>query len=257
MKSGQGQSEAAHRTPAMIHAQMYAMGEKYMVQGLKNTAAWEFKRYIGWVTGETWALIVQEVYTNTPDNDRTLRDIIALFATNERPDEPVPRHWYNFRIDIPRFQYDLLMIRKGMLKLEDEPWKTWRFRGWTNVPQPNIGHLVAAGLHDTSNSPLTIQNGARPRHDLDQRFANLLFANSRMIDLNRYLACDRLHSMESLGRVLEPNRELQHLLIKLWIKHNCLLNTNATQLFKNVRCVEEIRRLRALVRSLGGNPKPQ
>lgn len=74
--------------PLPINAKMYAVADKYDMQGLKKKAELKFKNgltkivEIHAVTRDISQLFtaIPIVYTTTPDSDRALRDAIAIFA---------------------------------------------------------------------------------------------------------------------------------------------------------------------------------
>ncbi|PNP79251.1 hypothetical protein FNYG_07327 [Fusarium nygamai] len=62
-----------------LQAKVYALGEKYGMQGLKNAAkgAFESEIQIGNVGVDEFAEAVEEVYTSTVSEDRGLRDVVV------------------------------------------------------------------------------------------------------------------------------------------------------------------------------------
>ncbi|CAG9996907.1 unnamed protein product [Clonostachys byssicola] len=62
----------------VLHAQVYALAEKYDVSGLKALAATKFKCEVDihW-NSEDFMLALKEVYNSTVDHDRMLRDIVV------------------------------------------------------------------------------------------------------------------------------------------------------------------------------------
>jgi hypothetical protein len=65
-------------TPLSIHADMYALGDKYQVTGLQHLAAMKFKASLAyhWDSPD-FITAVQTVYSSTPDSNRVLRDIVV------------------------------------------------------------------------------------------------------------------------------------------------------------------------------------
>ncbi|CAM1504940.1 Fc.00g025310.m01.CDS01 [Cosmosporella sp. VM-42] len=61
-----------------LHAKVYALGEKYDIQGLKAVAAEKFEEEVKdhWDTGD-FLSAAQEVYTSTVEEDRLMRDIVV------------------------------------------------------------------------------------------------------------------------------------------------------------------------------------
>ncbi|KAF4946276.1 hypothetical protein FGADI_11302 [Fusarium gaditjirri] len=62
-----------------LHAKVYALGEKYRMEGLKRAAKGKFESEIqsGNVGVDDFAEAVEEVYTSTASEDRGLRDVVA------------------------------------------------------------------------------------------------------------------------------------------------------------------------------------
>lgn len=65
---------------AVLHAEMYALGEKYLIPDLKAYAKKEFGKSFASLPRTQLRLIVCAVYTLTPDTDRDLRDLVVGFA---------------------------------------------------------------------------------------------------------------------------------------------------------------------------------
>jgi hypothetical protein len=65
-------------TPLSIHADMYALGDKYQVAGLQNVAASKFKACLAHHRNSPdFITALQTVYTSTPDSNRMLRDVVV------------------------------------------------------------------------------------------------------------------------------------------------------------------------------------
>ncbi|KAF5685943.1 kelch repeat BTB domain-containing protein [Fusarium circinatum] len=62
-----------------LHAKVYALGEKYRIEGLKKEAQRKFESEIqsGNVGVDDFAEAVEEVYTSTVSDDRGLRDVVV------------------------------------------------------------------------------------------------------------------------------------------------------------------------------------
>lgn len=70
---------------AYIHAQVYAIGEKYNLQGLKDLAAFNFEESIEYMfSGVEFFEAVTLVFTSTPETDTSLRDIVAKHIYEEK-----------------------------------------------------------------------------------------------------------------------------------------------------------------------------
>lgn len=71
----------AYRSARYTNAEMYALGEKYNLQGLKKTAAAKFETALHSETRGTPILpLITLIYASTPENDRGLRDLILPVA---------------------------------------------------------------------------------------------------------------------------------------------------------------------------------
>ncbi|QSS61294.1 BTB/POZ domain-containing protein [Histoplasma capsulatum] len=69
---------AVEDSPALFHAQMYAIGEKFGISGLKSLAKEKLEGDIDHIwCGRT---VVQVIYGTTYPSDRGLRDVIVRFA---------------------------------------------------------------------------------------------------------------------------------------------------------------------------------
>ena len=71
------------KTRLHVHAQMYSLGDKYDVPGLKKEAARRFDKDVE-IPGDTKCKetltllsVVPHIYATTPDSDRGLRDLVV------------------------------------------------------------------------------------------------------------------------------------------------------------------------------------
>ena len=72
--------ESSCLVPALVHAAVYGIADKYIVQELRILAAKKFGENMPSVTSiQDLLSITQVVYTSTPSMDRTLRDILMDF----------------------------------------------------------------------------------------------------------------------------------------------------------------------------------
>ncbi|RHZ46513.1 BTB/POZ domain-containing protein [Aspergillus thermomutatus] len=70
-----------------FHAQMYAQGDYFQIEGLKAKAKEYFeKTFLNTLEKDSFAATVIEVYTSTAENDRGLRDIVVGLTRNNLPD---------------------------------------------------------------------------------------------------------------------------------------------------------------------------
>ena len=67
------------QTPNLvIHARLYAIGEKYGVTGLKTLAMRKFEKEVGYHwKSDDFIQAVEEVFTSTVEGDKGLRDIVV------------------------------------------------------------------------------------------------------------------------------------------------------------------------------------
>ncbi|KAH7091558.1 hypothetical protein FB567DRAFT_436379, partial [Paraphoma chrysanthemicola] len=74
--------------PLTIHAAMYALGDKYQVDGLCNTAKEKFRSCLHHhAHSEDFIAATQAVYSTTPDSNRGLRDVVvSAFRSQFRVD---------------------------------------------------------------------------------------------------------------------------------------------------------------------------
>ncbi|RLL94481.1 hypothetical protein CFD26_103110 [Aspergillus turcosus] len=69
-----------------FHAQMYAQGDYFQIEGLKAKAKERFeKTFLNSSTKDSFAATVTEVYTSTAEDDRGLRDIVVQLTRNNLP----------------------------------------------------------------------------------------------------------------------------------------------------------------------------
>jgi hypothetical protein len=95
--------------PSLIHAQMYAMGDKYLIPDLKTYAQRLFKEAFPTQEGVLMGDTVVEVYSSTPENDRGLRDIVleTLLAKPNSPFRDAGLRTVATDV-VPKFGFDLL-----------------------------------------------------------------------------------------------------------------------------------------------------
>jgi hypothetical protein len=69
---------ATERSNFILHAKLYALAEKYCIEGLKHTALEKFKvdATVCWKSTD-FLLAARVVYTSTPDQDRPMRDLVV------------------------------------------------------------------------------------------------------------------------------------------------------------------------------------
>ena len=67
-------------SPALLHARIYSLADRYLAPGLKSKAYSKFEDAVARVSGAALAEVVNEVYSNTLESDRGLRDIVVKHA---------------------------------------------------------------------------------------------------------------------------------------------------------------------------------
>jgi hypothetical protein len=100
---------SAHQNHALIHAQMYAMGEKYLIPDLKSHAKLSFSESIPYISGASLCEVITEVYTSTPETDRGLRDIVLDAVVRDLNEKMRNKGLKKIAIEmVPQFGYELL-----------------------------------------------------------------------------------------------------------------------------------------------------
>lgn len=102
------------RVSALVHAQMYAVGEKYIAPGLKRFAASQFVETVQHLNNAHLALVTEYVYKSTYDQDRGLRDIVLQLVTTKIVSLMQDADFCSIAINIPRFGFEFLVstVRK-------------------------------------------------------------------------------------------------------------------------------------------------
>ena len=77
--------ESSHVSEPHTHAQMYALGDEYDIQDLREEALWKFEQAIKAKKGRSDEFpylldVIATVYATTPDSDRGLRDVVVAFG---------------------------------------------------------------------------------------------------------------------------------------------------------------------------------
>ncbi|KAF2724463.1 hypothetical protein K431DRAFT_198664, partial [Polychaeton citri CBS 116435] len=86
------ETDGTNGTDLVLHAQLYALGDKYDIPSLKQKALLGFRSDIA----KRWNILslaraTRDVFTTTPDSDRKLRDVTAetLYAhASDVADDP-------------------------------------------------------------------------------------------------------------------------------------------------------------------------
>jgi hypothetical protein len=94
---------------SLLHAEVYAMGEKYGIPGLKDLAQRKFEHAVtnGWQDA-TFCSVVRSVYESTNSNDRGLRDIVTKIACQNAGILKSRQDFLNLIDTLPMFTADLL-----------------------------------------------------------------------------------------------------------------------------------------------------
>jgi hypothetical protein len=95
----------------VLHAQMYAMGDKYDISALKAYSLTRFRRVIATqshLSVADLATSITEAYETTPDSDRGLRDVVLDVAGKNVVKLTRDDAFSRMAVDIPRFGYELL-----------------------------------------------------------------------------------------------------------------------------------------------------
>lgn len=80
-----GVKEKSHVSAMQTNVLMYALADKYLMEGLKKEALWKFGRFAeakALTTEQLLAIVktVPLIYSTTPDADRGLRDYVVAFG---------------------------------------------------------------------------------------------------------------------------------------------------------------------------------
>jgi hypothetical protein len=128
---------SAHPNHALIHAQMYAMGDKYLTPDLKSHAKLSFPESVRDISVASLCETITEVYTSTPETDRGLRDMV-LDAVIADPNKKIRnKEVKEIAIEIvPQFGYELLE----------------RAFGSTNIVDSCTYSVTPTGVYDRANS---------------------------------------------------------------------------------------------------------
>ena len=84
-------NEESYISPLMTNIKMYALGEKYEIQSLKEAATKLFDMFLNsrseeWIPEiEDIINIISEVFESTPESDRGLRDVLIDFFAQSWP----------------------------------------------------------------------------------------------------------------------------------------------------------------------------
>ena len=72
----------SNRAAALFHAAVYSIADKYCVSALKHVAKKKFSDAVGtcWDT-DGFSLVITDVYSSTPPNDRDLRDLVLQVSS--------------------------------------------------------------------------------------------------------------------------------------------------------------------------------
>ncbi len=87
---------------------MYALGEKYIAQGLKTLAKSRFTKVVQHLSNAELASITEYVYKSTHEQDRGLRDIMLRVMTTKVASLMQDDDFCRLAIDIPRFGFEFL-----------------------------------------------------------------------------------------------------------------------------------------------------
>jgi hypothetical protein len=140
--------------PLTIHATMYALADKYQVDGLSQVAKAKFQESLDrHVDSEDFIAAVQLTYRNTPESNRGLRDVIVQAFLSY------------FKVDItelPGLESKLDTIDElSFLLLKSWPRKTEPTSTQKPVSSGSVAHttpnVATSAAPPTSNTPLLFQ----------------------------------------------------------------------------------------------------
>ncbi|KGY15618.1 hypothetical protein PABG_11271 [Paracoccidioides brasiliensis Pb03] len=119
---GENPRDAVEDSPALFHSQMYAIGEKSGISGLKSLAKEKLEgdgdiHHI-WC-GRTFYSVVQVIYGTTYSGDRGLRDVIVGFAHQNITALKTRPEFEETLEEFPSFTRDLLWRMIGEDRQEE------------------------------------------------------------------------------------------------------------------------------------------
>lgn len=94
----------------IIHANVYALGEQYGVEGLKAVALQKFSKEVDvhWATDD-FLQAAELVYNSTPEHDRGMRDVIKNTFYRHRRELLDRENVKRYLRDVTDLAYDVLM----------------------------------------------------------------------------------------------------------------------------------------------------
>ncbi|KAF2014456.1 hypothetical protein BU24DRAFT_423391 [Aaosphaeria arxii CBS 175.79] len=106
--------ESVEKANLLLHARVYALGEKYGIPGLKSLARNKFAAQIDLhLQSPEFPEACQEAYESTVDSDRGLRDVI-IQAFRAHPDLPLRRDVELIVRDTPSLAFELFRMASGL-----------------------------------------------------------------------------------------------------------------------------------------------
>ncbi|PVI05415.1 hypothetical protein DM02DRAFT_498558, partial [Periconia macrospinosa] len=96
-------------TAPIIHAKVYAIAEKYHIQGLKFVAIENFRlATLDVIVNKEFCNAIDVVYTTTPDSDRGLRDLVVKRIRNIVERIGFPEEVESLCKEIPELAVDVM-----------------------------------------------------------------------------------------------------------------------------------------------------
>jgi hypothetical protein len=143
--------------PLTIHASMYALGDKYQVEGLSSLAKEKFECCLHHhAQSEDFIAAVQIAYSTTPDSNRGLRNsVMEAFRTHFQTDiASIPGAEAKLdSID----ELSFLLIKSWPQKIEArsavKPASTTSNHGWVTSTNTRTNESPPLGLFGSANSP--------------------------------------------------------------------------------------------------------
>lgn len=112
----------------VVEAKMYAMADKYELDGLKEVAKTRFAEALkrSYDT-EEFVVAVETVYSTTPDSDRGLRDIVTAFTWSRQETLLARKDVQSLLNYLDAFSKDLVqeICRKASSRTPAEPRRYW------------------------------------------------------------------------------------------------------------------------------------
>ena len=111
---------------------MYALGEKYIAQGLKDLAKSRFTEVVQHLSNAELASITEYIYKSTHEQDRGLRDIMLRVMITKVASLMQDDDFCRLAIDIPRFGFEFLA--QTVKRIQQKKLYNYRIKDCSHCP---------------------------------------------------------------------------------------------------------------------------